>query len=211
MTENADRLFERLLVLRCQAGDEEAFAQLVERYQPGLRYYLGKMLFGVCEADDVLQEVWLEVYRSIARLNDADAFRAWLYQVARRRAIKLFRRRRLQFESLEDVGSDELGAEADAFAAEEVRGVHRALDELPAAQREVLVLRYVEGMSYEEIARVVDCEVGTVRSRLHYAKRAVRIRLERKAENPRQGGQSHFAPRTAQNRDSPQEKDQRHE
>ena len=57
MTDEADRLYERLLVLRCQAGDEGAFAELVERYQPRLRYYLRKMLFGLREPDDVLQEV----------------------------------------------------------------------------------------------------------------------------------------------------------
>jgi RNA polymerase sigma-70 factor, ECF subfamily len=73
----------------------------------------------------------------------------------------------------------------EAFAAEEARAVHRALDELPPAQREVLVLRYVEGMSYEEIARVVACEVGTVRSRLHYAKRAVRNQLAKDQQNER--------------------------
>jgi RNA polymerase sigma-70 factor (ECF subfamily) len=183
--ENADRLYERLLVLRCQAGDEEAFAKLVERYQPGLRYYLGKMLFGVREPDDVLQDVWLDMFRSIARLIEPDAFRAWLYQVARARALKSLRRRRLNFEPLDEVPSTDIDPETEAFAAEEAQAVNRALDELPATQREVLVLRYVEGMSYEEIARVVACEVGTVRSRLHYAKRAVRIQLEKDHQNER--------------------------
>jgi RNA polymerase sigma-70 factor (ECF subfamily) len=179
MTFDPDRLYERLLVLRCQAGDEGTFAELMERYQPRLRYYLRKMLFGMGEPDDVLQDVWLDVFRSIARLNDADAFRSWLYQVARARALKVLRKRRLSFEPLEDVESAEIGPETEIFTAEEVQRVHRALDELPAAQREVLVLRYIEDMSYEEIARIVACEVGTVRSRLHYAKRAVRTRLKK--------------------------------
>jgi RNA polymerase sigma-70 factor, ECF subfamily len=185
MMENADRLYERLLVLRCQAGDEEAFARIVERYQPGLRYYLRKMLFGVREPDDVLQEVWLDVFRSIARLVEPDAFRAWLYQVARARAMKSLRRRRLSFEPMDEVESAEVGPESETFAAEDAQHVHQALDMLPAAQREVLVLRYIEGMSYEEIARVVACEVGTVRSRLHYGKRAVRNQLEKDRPNER--------------------------
>jgi RNA polymerase sigma-70 factor, ECF subfamily len=185
MIEIADRLYERLLVLRCQAGDEEAFAKLVERYQPGLRYYLRKMLFGVREPDDVLQDVWLDVFRSIARLVEPDAFRAWLYQVARARALKSLRRRRLSFEPMDEVESAEVGPESETFAAEEAQQVHRALDVLPAAQREVLVLRYIENMSYEEIARIVDTQVGTVRSRLHYAKRGLRVQLEKDKRDER--------------------------
>src|SRR6478672_4553268 len=103
MSESADRLYERLLVLRCQAGDEDAFATIVERYQPRLRYYIGKMLFGLREPEDVLQEVWLDVFRSIPRLKDADAFRGWLYQVARARAVKELRKRRLLSHPLEEV------------------------------------------------------------------------------------------------------------
>lgn len=183
MIENADRLYERLLVLRCQAGNEEAFAKLVERYQPGLRYYLRKMLFGVCDADDVLQEVWLDVFRAISRLVDADAFRAWLYQVARARALKFLRKHRVSFQQIDEVESSGIGPDAEIFLAEEAESMHHALDQLPAAQREVLVLRYIEGMSYEEIARIVDCQIGTVRSRLHYAKRAMRLQLEKGRRN----------------------------
>jgi RNA polymerase sigma factor (sigma-70 family) len=99
MIDDADRLFERLLVLRCQAGDEAAFAALMDRYQPRLRYYVSKMLFGLREPDDVLQEIWIDVFRAISRLIDADAFRAWLYQVARARMVKQFRKRRLNFQT----------------------------------------------------------------------------------------------------------------
>lgn len=179
MIDDADRLYERLLVVRCQAGDESAFAQLVAQYQPRLRYYLRKLLYGVGEADDVLQEVWLDVFRSVARLNDVGAFRSWLYQVARARALKVFRKRRLIFESFEVNELAEAGQGIESFAAEDAQRVHTALDKLAAAHREVLVLRYIENMSYEEIAGVVDCQVGTVRSRLHYAKRALGIELQK--------------------------------
>jgi RNA polymerase sigma-70 factor (ECF subfamily) len=179
MIENTERLYQRLLVLRCQAGDETAFASLVEQYQPALRYYLRKVLSGVCDADDVLQEVWLDVFRSIARLVDADAFRGWLYQVARARALKQFRKRCLNFQPLDEAEATDAGSNNEAFTTEAVEIVHQAIDLLPAAQREVVVLRYIEGMSYEEIARIVGCQVGTVRSRLHYAKQALRTQLEK--------------------------------
>src|SRR5215472_4341227 len=94
MTETTDRLYERVLVLRCQAGDEAAFAEIVERYQPRLRYYLRKMLRDVQGAEDALQDVWLSVFRALPRLVDVGAFRAWLYRIARDRALREFRIRR---------------------------------------------------------------------------------------------------------------------
>jgi RNA polymerase sigma-70 factor (ECF subfamily) len=183
MIENTERLYQRLLVLRCQAGDEKAFATLVEHHQPALRYYLRKLLSGVCDADDVLQEVWLDVFRSIAKLVDADAFRSWLYQVARARAVKQFRKRRLNIQPLKELESADVEPQTGIFSNEAARLVHEAIDQLPAAQREVVVLRYIEDMSYEEIARIVGCHVGTVRSRLHYAKQALRAQLEKACEN----------------------------
>jgi RNA polymerase sigma-70 factor (ECF subfamily) len=179
MTDDADRLYERLLVVRSQAGDESAFAELIARYQQRLRYYLRKMLFGVSDADDALQEVWFDVFRSIARLADPDAFRAWLYRIARRRAIKEFRKRRLVFQALDETALDELADDQGVFAADEPERIHAKLGLLPAAQREVLVLRYIEDMSYEEIAGIINCQVGTVRSRLYYGKRGLRELLER--------------------------------
>ena len=73
MTDTTDRLYETVLVLRCQAGDEAAFAELVERYQPRLRYFLRKMLRDVQGAEDALQDVWLDVFRAVSRLADVGA------------------------------------------------------------------------------------------------------------------------------------------
>ena len=178
MTDCADRLYERVLVLRCQARDEAAFAELVERYQPRLRYYLRKMLRAAPAADDALQDVWLSVFRAVPRLADAGAFRAWVYRIARARAAREFRGRGPHQPLGEAEPADE-PADEDRFAAEDVERVHAALDELTPDHREVLVLRFVEGMTYDEAARVVGCPVGTVRSRLYHAKAALRAVLER--------------------------------
>jgi RNA polymerase sigma-70 factor, ECF subfamily len=185
MIDDADGFYERLLVLRCQAGDEAAFAALMDRYQPRLRYYVKKMLYGLREPDDILQDIWLDVFRSISQLIDADAFRAWLYQVARSRTIKEYRKRRLNFEPLEENEPTGLDQDSETFEAEDAQSVHAALDKLAAPHREVLVLRYIEDMSYEEITRIVDCEIGTVRSRLHYAKRALRNEIEKDPRHER--------------------------
>jgi len=180
MTDSADRLYERVLVLRCQSGDEAAFTELVERYQPRLRYYLRKMLREPQGAEDALQDVWLAVFRAVPRLADAGAFRAWLYRIARDRALLQLRQRRPPCRRLEEVDPIDGRAEEAHFTADDVELVHAALDELSVEHREMLLLRYVEDMTYEEIARVVGCQVGTVRSRLHYAKRALRGVLERR-------------------------------
>ena len=86
MSQDAERLYDRLLILRCQAGDPDAFHEIVDRFGPRLRYYLRKLLSRAEDADDVLQEVWFDLYRAIPRLNDPGAFSAWVYRIARDRA-----------------------------------------------------------------------------------------------------------------------------
>jgi RNA polymerase sigma-70 factor (ECF subfamily) len=179
MTDSVDRLYERVLVLRCQTGDESAFTELVARYQPRLRCYLRKLLRDTTAAEDALQEVWLDVLRAVARLADAGAFRAWLYRVARDRALRELRKRRPPCRPLPEAELTGAAGGGPDPAADDVARVHAAIAGLAAEHREVVVLRYVENMTYEEIAQVVGCPVGTVRSRLHYAKQALRGALER--------------------------------
>jgi RNA polymerase sigma-70 factor (ECF subfamily) len=174
----ADRLYERMLVLRCQAGDEAAFAELVERYDARLRYYLHKLMGE--SPDDALQDVWLDVFRGMSRLTEPGALPAWLYRIARDRAFRIFRKRRILALPIEPEDVAE-SAEEEEFSSEDAERVHAALDRLPAEQREVVVLRFLEDMSYEDIARVTGSALGTVRSRLHYAKRALRRMIERNA------------------------------
>jgi RNA polymerase sigma-70 factor (ECF subfamily) len=176
MTDPADRLYERLLVLRCQAGDEAAFAELVERYGPRLRYFLRRLLGPTGETEDVLQDTWLDVFRSAPRLADPGAFAAWLYRVARDRAWRLLRKQR---QPLAPLPEEDLAGEEAEFSAADAEQVHIALGQLPLEHREVLVLRFLEEMSYDDIARVVGCPLGTVRSRLHHARRALRGGIER--------------------------------
>ena len=192
-----DRLYERVLVLRCQTGDAAAFAEIVARYTPRLRVYLRQMLGsgggatdaarGADGADDALQDVWLDCFRSVGRLEDAGAFAAWLYRIARDRAYRILRRRGVRVTSINAAADVPASADGnDAAAALDVEGaaaaaavVHASLERLPHEQREVLLLRFIEEMTYEQIACAVGCGVGTVRSRLHYAKRALRREIER--------------------------------
>jgi RNA polymerase sigma-70 factor (ECF subfamily) len=173
MTDATERLYRRLLVLRCQTGDGDAFTELVERYDGRLRYYLRKMLQNTDRLDDLAQEVWLDVFRSLPRLAEPGAFCSWFYRLARDRSYREFRKRPVPWRPLEEAELPVTNGEPDDFSAEDAARVHRALDELESEHREALVLRFLEEMSYEDMARVTGCPLGTVRSRLHYAKRAL--------------------------------------
>jgi RNA polymerase sigma-70 factor (ECF subfamily) len=177
MSDLAERLYERVLVLRAQAGDEAAFTEIVERYHARLRYYMRKMLGDLHRAEDALQEVWLSVFRGLPRLAEPASFAAWLYRIARDRVFRDLRQRRPPHFALEEA---DLAEEVEEdFSPEDSEQIHLALDRLTPEHREVLVLRFIEDMSYEDIAGVVACPVGTVRSRLYHAKRALRGALER--------------------------------
>jgi RNA polymerase sigma-70 factor (ECF subfamily) len=172
MSDEAERLVERLVVLRCQTGDEDAYRELVTRFGPRLRYFLRKLVGRTDRADDLAQEVWLDVLRQLPRLKDAGAFTTWLYRIAHGKAMLDGRRNGRAPATIPDVEwiADK---EDDSFSAEDAAQIHAALDRLEPAQREVLVLRFLEELSYEEIGEIVDCPLGTVRSRIHYAKVAL--------------------------------------
>jgi RNA polymerase sigma-70 factor (ECF subfamily) len=177
MTDQADRIYERLLVVRAQAGDEAAFVELVERFSPRLRYFLRKLIGGD-GAEDALQDVWLDVFRQLPRLNDPQALVAWLYRIARDRAFGKLRKSRRALQPLDEAGAIDETADEGEFSPEDAAQIHAALDRLPPEQREVLVLRFLEDLTYEQIASVVGCQLGTVRSRIHYGKQALRRYLE---------------------------------
>jgi RNA polymerase sigma-70 factor, ECF subfamily len=177
MSDEAERLYERLLVLRCQTGDEDAYRELVARFGPRLSYFLRKLVTPTDRADDLVQEVWLDVLRQLPRLTDAGAFTTWLYRIARGKAMLEVRRNCRMPATSPDV--DQLAErEETSFLPEDAARIHVALDQLEPAQREVLVLRFLEALSYDEIAEIVGCPVGTVRSRIHYAKTHLRTLID---------------------------------
>jgi RNA polymerase sigma-70 factor (ECF subfamily) len=171
---------EYLLVLRCQAGDEKAFADLLDRFGPRtLRYLEG--LLDPETAQDVHQEVWLTVYRRISDLSNPGGFRTWLFRITRHRAIDFLRREQRESELLEEVAREApefSGAVSEpAISALDKPELKTAIARLSPAQRDVLQLRFWEKMPYEEIALILGCPLGTVRSRIHYAKRLLRNAL----------------------------------
>ncbi len=173
-----DATLSRLLVLRARAGDEEAFVEIVSRHGARLRYYLVGLTGRPHVAEDLLQETWLVAWRRLRTLREPDALTTWLYRIARNLAVKALRRERA-WEPL----PDEPVAEEDEsdFGAEDAAAIHAALQCLNPVHRDVLLLQFMEGLTYEQIAEAVGCPVGTVRSRLHHARRALREQLVRDA------------------------------
>jgi RNA polymerase sigma-70 factor, ECF subfamily len=177
MARTADRLYEQVLVLRCQTGDESAFAELVGRYHPRLACYVRRLVGPDGEPEDILQEMWLAAYPPLPRLREPRALAVWLYRIARNTALAKQRGRRQCAELTEDPPAPDAGGDQAAVTAEDSVRLRAALDRLRPEYKEVLTLRFLEDMSYEEIAAVVGRPVGTVRSRLHHAKLALEGKL----------------------------------
>lgn len=159
------------LVTRFQRGDEEAFNQLVDRHRRRV-YNLVCRLANSGEADDLTQEVFLGVYRALPRFRGESSFATWIYRITVHICSRYVRRRRFETQDLMewDVEADAaVGPEGRAELSELQQRVRAAIGELPYKLRVVIVLRDLHGLSYEEIARIAGCPVGTVRSRIHYA------------------------------------------
>jgi len=174
--------FERTLgkiVHRCREGERAAFEELFDIYQPRLKYYV-RRLDGTGEnVDDVLQDIWLTVFKKIHKLKDTQSFAVWLYRIARNNVYDRFRQKNRFVRLPEENEIPVSGSDEPVFDSDDAEKLHRALNELNPYHREVLTLSFIEQMSYESIADVVGCSIGTVRSRIFYAKQSLREEMER--------------------------------
>lgn len=177
--ERIEQLRQQVLVLKCQTGDRAAWEELYRKYNPSLGYYLRRLIGSDALAEDVQQEVWLSVVRNIARLKSPEAFTVWLYRIARTRALDRMQGQVRHSELIEESAEAVNASDDEPFSPEDAAQVHAGLATLAAAHREVLLLRFMEDLSYEQIAEVIGSSVGTVRSRIHYAKGALRRQLEK--------------------------------
>jgi len=153
---SSDKLIEQVLILRCQIGDKDALAGLIERYQAPLRYFISRLSANPETAEDIFQDTWLTVIRRIHTLKKIDAFSTWLYRIARNKVYQQFRRKRKLSELDQNIAVPN-NTENDVFSSEDAAKVHRCLKELLPEYREVLMLRFLEQMSYEQISHVINC------------------------------------------------------
>jgi RNA polymerase sigma-70 factor (ECF subfamily) len=185
------------MISRCQQGDQEALKEIFDKYHK--KVY--RIAFGVVrqreEALDVVQEVFIKLFRSIKNFKGRSHFYTYLYRMVMNTAIDHKRKAGKQFmPSLDEEGSFqpsddvEKGPERILLQKELEERVKLAMDKLPAEQKAALIFRDVEGLSYQEMAEAMGCSIGTVMSRLHYGRRRLQESLKDYVKVP---GQSHGA------------------
>jgi RNA polymerase sigma-70 factor (ECF subfamily) len=180
------------LVSRALEGDLPAFEKLVARYQNKLIGYSARMLGDQDEAEDVAQEVFIKAYRSLESFRGDSQVSTWIYRIATNLCIDRIRarkRRPQQAYSLDepmDKDEDKGGREIADLSAEPTREVERdelrrrvreVMNEMPEKMRTILIMCDMQGMAYDEIAKVLDCPIGTVKSRLFHARADLGRRL----------------------------------
>jgi RNA polymerase sigma factor (sigma-70 family) len=184
VTRDSERIYDEFLVAAAVAGDAQAWSRLAVRWQPRLLRHAWRSLGDAERARDMVQEAWIEILRSLARLDDVAAFPAWAFRIVTRRCQREFQR-----SGRAPIGVDdevlETGIEVPEHAtgefAMELAAVAQAVGGLPPAQRTAIGLFYLEGLSVAEIAIATDVPPGTVKTRLMHARQKVRAKLQGEA------------------------------
>jgi RNA polymerase sigma-70 factor (ECF subfamily) len=166
------------LIRQAQQGDRQAFGQLVRRHHQGVINVVYRMCGNTDLAEEAAQETFIRAWSHLPRYKPRAPFRNWLYRIAINLARDALRRERpaVDIESV-PIASGDQGPQALVEARERGEIVREAVTDLPPASKEVLVLREYEGLSYKEIAETLDIPIGTVMSRLNYARGRLRQSL----------------------------------
>jgi RNA polymerase sigma-70 factor (ECF subfamily) len=193
-----ERDIDRQLVERAQRGDKHAFELLVEKYQRKLGRLLARFIRDPAEVEDVTQEAFIKAYRALPAFRGDSAFYTWLYRIgintAKNYLMALGRRAPTSTEvEAEDAEGYEEGEqlrdintpESMLLSKEIAQTVNATIEQLPEELRAAIQLREIEGMSYEDIARIMDCPIGTVRSRIFRAREAIAERLRPLLDSPK--------------------------
>jgi RNA polymerase sigma-70 factor (ECF subfamily) len=181
-----------VLVQRTVAGDQRAYGLLVLKYQRRIQRLIGRMVRDVDLVEDICQETFIRAYRALHQFRGDAQFYTWLYRIAVNTAKKFLLEMKndptVSEAFLKSDDDDETswkkneptsvdGPESILAAKEIAAVVNAAMDDLPADLRQAVVLREIEGLSYEEIAAAMNCPVGTVRSRIFRAREAISTRV----------------------------------
>lgn len=180
------------LVQRVQAGDMAAFDQLVLKYRERVYAVVYNLTSNREDASDLTQEAFIKAYQAIHRFAGDSSFFTWLYRIALNSTLGHLRKQRVRrFFSLDKVDeedrptaevvaalTDHRGADRDAYVRELQEKLNEAMQKLSIKHRTVVTLFEIDGLSHQEIADVMDCSEGTVRSRLHYAKQLLQSELQ---------------------------------
>lgn len=187
----SEREVDQLLVERAQRGERQAFDQLVAKYQRKLGRLLSRFIRDPAEVEDVAQEAFIKAYRALPSFRGDSAFYTWLYRIGINTAKNYLVAQGRRAPTSTGYDSEEAETFDDADQLRDINTpesllhskqigetVNAAMESLPEELRTAIVLREIEGLSYEEIARIMDCPIGTVRSRIFRAREAVAARLK---------------------------------
>ena len=185
-----DRDIDRQLVARAQRGDKQAFEMLVEKYQRKLARLLSRFIRDPAEVEDVTQEAFIKAYRALPAFRGDSAFYTWLYRIgintAKNYLMAMGRRAPTSTEvEAEEAEGFEEGEqlrdintpESMLLSSEIAKTVNATIEQLPEELRTAIQMREIEGMSYEDIAKAMDCPIGTVRARIFRAREAIAEQL----------------------------------
>ena len=192
MQHMGDREIDQQLVERAQRGDKRAFDLLVVKYQRKLARLLSQFIHDAAEVEDVTQETFIKAYRSLSSFRGDSAFYTWLYRIGinaaknflvaqKRRASTTTNEFDIEAAENFEEGSQlrELNTPENELMSKQIaQTVHQALQALPEELRSAITLREIEGLSYEEIASIMSCPTGTVRSRIFRAREAIADKLQ---------------------------------
>lgn len=181
MASRRELIESELLLLQYRRGNSGALERLVELWERPLYCYVRHLLNAEEEAKDLTQNIWLNVVRKVRAVRDPAAFPAWLFKVARTHVATHFRGTRLLDPLPEDARAEDASvADANDFSSTlNAEELHWGLSQLSPSHSECLILHFLEGFSVKEVAGITGVSVGTVKSRLHYAKKALREVLEK--------------------------------
>jgi RNA polymerase sigma-70 factor (ECF subfamily) len=186
----SEREVDQELVARVQQGDNKAFDLLVLKYQLRVSKLVSRFLRNPSDVPDVVQDAFIKAYRALPNFRGESAFYTWLYRIAINTAknhlvaqSRKISANGIDAQEAEDYGASEwlkeyVSPEREVLANELNTVIHQAMAELPPDLREAITLREIEGLSYEDIAEVMDCPIGTVRSRIFRAREAIDNKLE---------------------------------
>jgi RNA polymerase sigma-70 factor (ECF subfamily) len=185
-----DREIDHQLVLRAQRGDKVAFELLVNKYERKLQRLLSRLVRDPSEVEDVTQEAFIKAYRALPTFRGESAFYTWLYRIGINTAKNYLTAQGRKAPPMVDIdpedaeSSGESGLARDTNTPEQelmsrqvAETVNAAMDALPEELRAAIMLREIEGMSYDEIAAIMNCPIGTVRSRIFRAREAIADQL----------------------------------
>jgi len=179
MPRTADDIADELLVLSAQAGEPRALESLVGRWHRVFLSHAGALLNSHADALDCVQDAWVGIVRGLSRLDDPARFRAWAYRIVTNKCADRINQRQRERRDLRNAESAARAMPEPSPGRDDTDPLRRAIDELDFDRQVMLRLFYVDGLAVHEIASVLALPVGTVKSRLHHTRNALREALER--------------------------------